>query len=171
MKVRTLCAVAMTSVLLVGCGQSDNDSKRQAAIASQALPSSIADKPAAIQLPRWQNTITPHMYIRNEHGKVIFYSPDPQWNGHVMNIYYVPRDDVEVYNGKYALHSTSPLQRIATTRMKKDQSWAATWDVRGHELPKVFYVMARTDVNQTTIEKVTWHDHALRISGGVSPVQ
>ncbi|GMA60658.1 hypothetical protein GCM10025859_10980 [Alicyclobacillus fastidiosus] len=35
-----------------------------------------------------------HIYIRNENGKVIFYSPDPEWNGHIMNIYYVPRDDL-----------------------------------------------------------------------------
>ena len=164
MKVRTLCIVVMTSVLYVGCG--DDDSKREAAIASQALPLSIADKPAEIQLPRWQNMANPHIYIQNQNGKVIFYSPYNPWNGHIMIIYYVPRDDVEEYSGRYALHSTVPLQRIATTRIGKDGTWSAIWGIRGHELPKVFYVMARTDVNQTTLEKVTWHDHALRITGG-----
>ncbi|WAH44329.1 hypothetical protein NZD89_13620 [Alicyclobacillus fastidiosus] len=72
MKVRTLCAVAITSVLLVGCGQSEDDAKRQAAIASQALPLSIADKPAGIQLPRWQNTVTPTFTFATRTGKSSF---------------------------------------------------------------------------------------------------
>ncbi|UNO47462.1 hypothetical protein [Alicyclobacillus acidoterrestris] len=172
MKVRTLCAVAITSALLVGCGHTGNDSaNRQAAIASQELPSSIADKPAQLQLPHWQNRVNPHFDVRNKNGQVIFYSDDKLWNGHIMNLYYVPRDNVVVDNGEYSLRSTAPLQRIATTHMEKDQTWSVAWNIKGHELPKVFYVLARTDVNQTTIEKVTWHQHALRISGGDSPVQ
>ncbi|WAH39039.1 hypothetical protein [Alicyclobacillus dauci] len=169
MKVKQLCATLLVSVLLVGCGNSDYDSKRQSAIVEQMLPTAIADPPAEVDLPAFRMS-NPHVFVNTRSDGIteIYSAERGQWNGKIVNVYYVPPADVKMDEGQYALHSVYPLQRIATTPIKRDLTWSATWNTKGHQLPHVFYILARTNVGQVTIEQVTWNNNKLYVTGAES---
>jgi hypothetical protein len=159
----------LTSLALVGCGQADYDSKRQAAIMEQMLPPGLADAPAKVNLPKW-GVRNPHVHVRSKDGKVEIYSDDTGWSGHTINVYYVPAANVEYYNGDYAVHSTYALQRVATAHLRKNGSWLATWNLKGHELPDIFYLLVRTDVGQVTVEKMKADGQKVTVTGAGNPV-
>lgn len=167
------CFAAMTLVcmtLATGCGQTDYNSKRQATIVEQALPSSIAGAPTQVNLPKW-GVRNPHVHVRQRGSKVEMYSDDHGWNGHDVEVYYVPYANIDVYNGDYTLHSTYSLQKIATARIKSNGTWLATWDTKGQELPDRFYLLAKTNVGQATIEKVMSSPKGVIDGGAESSLQ
>lgn len=135
---------------------------------SQTLPTTIAEAPTHISVPKWQ-VRNPHVFIRNSKGQVIFYS-DGFWNGRTIDIFYVPEANIELYEGNYALHDTYPLQRISSAKIQNG-AFTATWNISGHKLPSRFYILAKTNTGSVTIEKVAWKDHQVVISGSESPVQ
>lgn len=156
MKFLRIGLVIAAGIAMVGCGQSDYNTKQQSAIVEQSLPPSIAGAPEQLKLPKW-GVRNPHVHVEMNHGKVEIYSDDHGWNGHTVNIYYVPSANVEYYNGDYALHSTYSLQRVATAPIKNNGTWRAVWDTKGHDMPDVFYILARTNVGQVTLEEVNWN--------------
>lgn len=170
----TRCGFCVTVLvgltLMTGCGQSDHNSKRQAAIVEQALPSTMADSPTRVDLPKW-GVRNPHVHVRERNGKVEVYSTDHGWNGKHVDIYYVPNANVDIKNGDYTLHSNNSLQKVATTKLKPNGTWLASWDLKGNELPDTFYLLARTNIGQATIEKVISSPKGVIDGGVASPVQ
>lgn len=164
MRIKQLGIIAMVTLSLSGCGLSNYDSKRQAAIVGQALPAAIAEAPTQVDLPKW-GLRNPHVHVEMKDGKVVIYSTDQGWNGKYVDVYYVPYANVEMYNGDYMLRSKYSLQRIAVARMKPNQTWSAMWDTKGFDLPKDFFILVRTSVGEVTVEHVIWSNHQL-IDGG-----
>lgn len=167
MNLRRLLTIPLMALMLTGCSNHQQASA-ESAMSAQLLPRSIAEQPLKISLPHWQ-VRNPHVFIRNSDGKVIFYS-NGYWNGKTIAIYYVPESNIELYKGDYALRNEYPVQRLTESTIV-DGEFVANWDIKGHELPRLFYILAKTNTGSATIEKVRWDGHQALISGGESPVQ
>lgn len=166
MNVRRLIVVPIVALMLTGCGGHEAPNAKSA-MAVQLLPRSIAEKPLKISAPYWQ-VRNPHVFIRNSAGKVIFYS-NGFWNGKTIEVYYVPESSIRLYRGEYSLHDGYPAQRLTQARIV-DGQFVASWNIKGHALPKRFYILAKTNTGNATIEKARWDGHQVVISGGESPV-
>ncbi|GLG00990.1 hypothetical protein Alches_10290 [Alicyclobacillus hesperidum subsp. aegles] len=167
----TSVAVAVFSAtwLLTGCGD-ENRPANQAALAQQALPSAIADPPNKVDLPHYQAR-NPHFDVMTKDGNIVIRSDDHGWNGHTIDVYYAPPEAVMIHDGDYVLRDTTHLQRIASVPLKGNQTWVAVWNVKGHTLPREFYLLAKTNVGQANIEHVLWMNQRYIEGGAESRVQ
>lgn len=154
---------------LTGCTR-DADNMQQASIAEQALPANIADPPGHVNLLNW-GVRNPHFDVNSAGNVIQISSTDHGWNGQFVDIYYVPYTNVEAHHGDYALRSRDTTQRIATARMKANQTWSATWDTKGNKLPASFYILVKTNTGQANIERVMKSDGTFVDGGAESPVQ
>ncbi|WP_206885616.1 hypothetical protein [Alicyclobacillus mali (ex Roth et al. 2021)] len=170
---RALSAVSLLAVLsltraVAGCGREFD--VHPSALVGQALPSSIADPPTSVELAHYQMR-NPHFNVLSHGSTLNIWSDDHGWNGHRVDLYYAPAAIVTAYHGDYTLKSNAHLQRIASVPIRKNQTWFAAWNVGAYKLPDGFYLLAKTDVGQATIEKVVWQQGHY-VEGGVdSPVQ
>ncbi|SIS62734.1 hypothetical protein [Alicyclobacillus vulcanalis] len=170
---RWLSVAAVIAMLvpgvLAGCGRENE--VHPAALVAQALPPTIADPPARVELAHYQMR-NPHFEVQS-HGSTVLriWSDDHGWNGHRIDLYYAPAALVIAYHGDYTLKANTNLQRIASVPIRKNQTWFAAWNVGSYKLPDAFYVLAKTDVGQASIEKVVWQQGHYVEGGTDSPVQ
>lgn len=151
--------VLLIGLGLTGCGQngssgqSQPSAQGQAAAVQGALPSTIADPPKHLDIPHW-GARNPHFHVLSSGDQIRISSTDHGWNGQFVDLYFVPYANVKVEDGDYAVRDTASPQRIATARMKNDQTWSVTWNTKGHPLPQTFYILARTNTGQVNLERV-----------------
>ncbi|MDI9259925.1 hypothetical protein [Alicyclobacillus sendaiensis] len=158
----------MLSGVFTGCGRESE--VHPSALVGQMLPPSIADPPARVPLAHYQER-NPHFEVLSRGSALHIWSDDHGWNGHRVDLYYAPAAIVTAYHGDYTLKSDARLQHIASVPIRNNQTWFAAWNVGSYRLPDEFYLLAKTDVGQATIEKVVWQQGHY-VEGGVdSPVQ
>ncbi len=165
--VSVLVALSITGAV-AGCGREFE--VHPSALAGQALPPSIADPPSRVELAHYQMR-NPHFEVLSHGSTLNIWSDHHGWNGHRVDLYYAPAAIVTAYHGDYTLKSSAHLQHIVSVPIRKNQTWFAAWNVGSYRLPEEFYLLAKTDVGQASIEKVVWQQGHY-VEGGVdSPVQ
>lgn len=161
MRVQAAWSALILVLVATGCGtgslQQNATGGAMAAGAIHALPLTVAEAPTTINMPR-RIPHPPQIYAVSKGNHVHIYS-NQAWHGHLIDVYYVPRQNVGlenhpdgiVYQGlRYQLRSTANVQRLGQTTIQPNGSWSFLWDLKNVQVPnrEPMFFLIRSDVGQ-----------------------